>query len=452
MTNGIEHIGKKDVVWSYLSTLFTVGAGILLLPFILNQMNAETIGIWNVFQTITALVLLLDFGFRPSFARNISYILSGVRSLQANGVANAEENQEVNYGLLSGTIDSMRKFYMYVAGVVLALLLVVGTPYFLYILQKYSGNRVDAIVAWIILCCINCYTLYTFYYDALLTGKGYIKRTQQMTIIGQATYIVLAIGLIYAGLGLTAIVSAQLVSTIIRRIIAYRTFYTPQMKQALAEAPRRDTKPILQATMPNAIKIGLTNIGSYLINQSSVLLGSMFLTLEEVAMYGITLQVVNILGRCGTAYYQSHIPNLAKYRVERNYEKLRHRYMNSTLSLLGFYIIGGIIFLVAGNWALGLLRSGTSFLPTELTIALLVVNFLEHNHAMAAGFIMADNKIPFFIPSIVSGIIVILTLVLMLKVWNWGIWALILAPGLTQLAYQNWKWPSVVISELWSKR
>ncbi len=34
---------------------------------------------------------------------------------------------------------------------------------------------------------------------------------------------------------------------------------------------------------------------------------------------------------------------------------------------------------------------------------------------------------------------------------NMGLWGLILAPGLVQLAYQNWKWPSVVIKELWSR-
>ena len=67
MPQGVEQIGKKDIIWSYAATIFMVGAGVLLLPFILNQMSAETVGIWNIFQTITSLVMLLDFGFRPSF-------------------------------------------------------------------------------------------------------------------------------------------------------------------------------------------------------------------------------------------------------------------------------------------------------------------------------------------------------------------------------------------------
>ena len=94
-----------------------------------------------------------------------------------------------------------------------------GTAYFYYILQKYSGDRLDALIAWILLIAINCYNLYTLYYDALLTGKGYVKRTMQINMLGQTVYLGLAIGLIYAGLGLTAIVASQLAATIIRRVL-----------------------------------------------------------------------------------------------------------------------------------------------------------------------------------------------------------------------------------------
>ena len=80
MAEKVEHIGKREIAWSYVGTAFMIGAGVILLPFILKKMTDEAVGIWNIFQTITFLVLLLDFGFRPSFARNISYIFSGVKT------------------------------------------------------------------------------------------------------------------------------------------------------------------------------------------------------------------------------------------------------------------------------------------------------------------------------------------------------------------------------------
>lgn len=103
MAEKVEHIGRKDIVWSYASTIFMVGAGVILIPFILHMMPEETVGLWNIFQTITALMMLLDFGFRPTFARNVSYIFSGVKVLQKEGVAYAESDSAVDYGLLKGS-------------------------------------------------------------------------------------------------------------------------------------------------------------------------------------------------------------------------------------------------------------------------------------------------------------------------------------------------------------
>lgn len=451
MAEKVENIGKREIIWSYAGTAFMIGAGVILLPFILHKMPQETVGIWNIFQTITALVLLLDFGFRPTFARNISYIFSGVKTLQRNGVAHTTSEASVDYSLLKGTLLAMKRFYRWMSLAVFGILATAGTAYFWYILQKYSGDRQDALIAWILLIAINCYNLYTFYYDALLTGKGYVTRTQQINMMGQAVYIGLAIGLIYAGFGLTAIVASQLISTIIRRILTYRVFFTPELKAHLHDVAPQEPKGILQAITPNAVKIGLTQLGGFLVNKSAILIGSAFLTLEQVACYGITIQVMDILARCATVFYQSYLPKLAQCRAENDLIGLRRYYLLCTGSLLAVYVAGGIAWIFLGEWALNLIGSQTHFVPAAMLMVMLLISTLEHNHAVSAGFIMADNKIPFFIPSLVSGAATVLLLWIFLSPLQMGVWGLILAPGIAQLAYQNWKWPSVVIKELWSK-
>lgn len=451
MAEKVEHIGKKEIMWSYAGTAFMIGAGVLLLPFILHKMPQETVGIWNIFQTITFLVLLLDFGFRPSFARNISYIFSGVKTLQKEGVMHTTADSEVDYGLLKGTLVAMRRFYRWISLVVFGLLITIGTAYFNYLLQKYSGDRQDALIAWILLIAINCYNLYTMYYDALLTGKGYVKRCQQINMIGQAVYLGLAITLIYMGLGLTAIVASQFAATIIRRVLTYKVFFTKELKAHLASVTPNDSKQILSAITPNAIKIGLTQFGGFMVNKSAILIGSAFLTLEEVACYGITMQVMDVLARCATVFYQSYMPKLAQCRAENDLNGLKRYYLLCIGSLLAVYAIGGTAWVLFGEWALNLIGSQTHFVPLTMLCVMLLISTLEHNHAVSAGFIMADNKIPFFIPSLLSGAATILLLWIFLGQLQWGVWGLILAPGIAQLAYQNWKWPSVVIKELWGK-
>lgn len=445
----IEHIGKREIAWSYIGTAFMIGAGVILLPFILNKMSQETVGIWNIFQTITILVALLDFGFRPSFARTISYIFSGVRSLKKEGVVTADAEASVDYGLLSGTLRAMRTFYRRITLGVFVLLVTLGSAYFYYILQKYTGNRQDALIAWILLIAINCYNLYTLYYDALLLGKGYVKRMQQITIVGQLLYLSVAIGLIYAGLGLSAIVSAQLISTLVRRVLAKRVFFDKEMKEHLASVDTTsDEKEILRTIMPNAVKVGLTQMGAFLINKSAIFLGSIFLTLEEIGSYGVTLQVLDILVHCGMVYCMAFQPKLAEYRATGDLPELRRKYIRSVLFLFVTMLFGGIIWVLWGNLVLELIGSQTQFVGATMLCAMIGIRWLEQNHATAAFFIMSDNKIPFFIPSLVTGGVTIVLLCIGLWGLNAGLWALILAPGIAQAAYQNWKWPSVVIKEL----
>ncbi len=450
MTTGIEHIGKKDVAWSYAATVMMIGAGLILLPFILHKMSAETVGIWQLFQTITLLVTLLDFGFRPTFSRNITYIFSGVKELRREGIAPAEQGNEPDYGLLKSVIAAMRIFYGRMAITVLLLLASFGTVYILYILSKYSGNRTDALIAWVLLITINSYNLYTFYYDALVQGKGYVKRTQQIMIVGQLLYLVAAVGMIYAGWGLSAIVSAQLLSTLVRRFLMKRVFFDKQMREHLAQVDsNRDEKELLAVMSPNAIKIGLTQLGGFLINKSSMFLGSIFLTLQEIGCYGVTMQVLDILVHGGMVYCMAFQPKLAEYRATNNILQLRQKYIFSVLFLIGTMLFGGLIWVLWGNEVLALIGSETRFVGTAMLSTMILIRWLEQNHATAAHFIMADNKIPFFIPSLVSGAATIVLLVIGLWGLHGGLWAMILAPGIAQLAYQNWKWPYTVIKELW---
>jgi O-antigen/teichoic acid export membrane protein len=230
-------ITKKDVLWNYAATFLFIAGGALLLPFILHKMPAEKVGIWSIFTVITSFVGLIDFGFNPSFTRNVTYVFSGVRSLKQTGHEAVEQSDiTVDYGLLGGLIRSMRWFYSRMSLVVFLLLSTLGTYYIHTLLKNYKEPHLEVYVAWCLLIVINTYNLYTLYYDSLLQGKGLIKRSKQIVIIGQSVYLVIASVLIMEGFGLIAIVSAQASSVIIVRILSYHSFFTSSIKQAIHEA------------------------------------------------------------------------------------------------------------------------------------------------------------------------------------------------------------------------
>ena len=442
-------IGRKDVYWSYTATFLQYGVALLLFPFILRILPTETVAIWTIFTTITAFVNLLDFGFNPSFMRNVAYVFSGAKELKSTGLLVVEEaNANVDYGLLKGLISAMRFFYSRMAVLLCLVLTTIGSYYIFTLLKNYTGSHSEIYISWIIVCCINSYSFYTLYYDSLLLGKGLVKRVKQIIIAGQITYLLTAIVLILSGFGLISIVSAQAISVIIKRILSYRSFYTTEIKDNLQKNGQKSQKDILKAIYPNAIKVGLTSIGSFLVNRSAIIIGSLYLSLQVIASYGITMQVLAIISGLASVYFSAYLPKILQCRVQNDNHGIKFLYITACLLLFTTYLIGGASLLFGGDWVLSFIGSKTTLLNKSLLALALSITFLESNHALAGGILVTKNEVPYFKASLLAGSFTLALLFVFLRYTNLGVWGLLLAPGIAQASYQNWHWPIVVIKEL----
>lgn len=442
-------ITKVDVVWNYGATFLKIASSALLLPFILRMMPPAMVGIWSIFMTITAFTSLLDFGFNSSFARNVTYIFSGVKTLKVNGYENVYENNlTVDYGLLKGVITAMKWFYTRMAIVLFLLLTTLGTYYIHTLLQNYKGDHNEVYISWVILCIINSYNLFTLYYDSLLQGKGLVKKSKQVIIVGQTVYLVIGAILILAGNGLIAIVSAQAASVIIVRWLSHHYFFTKEIKKNLHNAITRSKKEVLKAITPNAVKIGLTSLGGFMVQRSAIVIGSLYLPLLDIASYGITMQLISIIAGLGVIYTATYQPKISQLRVLQNNSEIKALYLKGQIILLLTYIIGGICLLILGKATMNFIGSKTHLMIQPLIFVAIVVSFLESNHSIAGGILLSKNVVPFFKASLLSGGATILFLFLFFQFTNIGLWAMIVAPGFAQVIYSNWKWPLEVINEL----
>ncbi|MEO7049270.1 MAG: O-unit flippase-like protein [Ferruginibacter sp.] len=442
-------ITKSDVLWNYGATFLKIASFALLLPFILKMMPSEMIGIWSIFMTITAFASLLDFGFNPSFTRNVTYVFSGVRSLKTKGheAVNAE-TQGVDFGLLKGLISSMRRFYSCMAIVVFIILSTLGTFYISRLLNNYKESHTDVYVAWSLLCIINVYNLYTFYYDSLLEGKGLIKRSKQIIIIGQSIYIIIATILILNNFGLIAIVSAQASSVIVIRILSHRSFFTPSLKKALKDVIPRPRQEIFRAVYPNALKIGLASLGAFMVTRSAIIIGSLYLSLEEIGSYGVTIQLIRIIISLAGIYTSTYQPKIVQLRVGHKPKEIKELYLKGQIILFLTFILGGACLLILGTWGLHFIGSKTKLMPFTITILAIIVALEETNLSIAASILLTKNEVPFFRASLISGAFIILGLYLGLNFMNLGLLGLVLIPLIIDTAYQAWKWPWEVAKDL----
>jgi hypothetical protein len=109
-----------------------------------------------------------------------------------------------------------------------------------------------------------------------------------------------------------------------------------------------------------------------------------------------------------------------------------------------------LIFL--GGWGLLLIKSNTLLLPALFIIVALLVFFFSLIYGTAEAVLLTKNEVPFYKASLLTGIATVVLLFVFLHYTNLGVWSLILAPGIAQAVYSDWKWPVVVAKELEIKK
>ncbi len=446
----VENIGKRDLIWATLATLFRIGSGVLLFPLVLNMLPSETVGVWTIFTSVAMITGIMDLGFSPSFARNVAYIFSGVRSLKRDGHECVDTASEtlIDYSLLKRTIRAMQYFYSRMALILFAFLSVAGTFYIYTLMQNYSGDVREIYLAWAIVCVVNSYNLYTLYYDALLNGRGLIKRKNQIVLIGNVAYLSLAVLLLFCGFGLVAIVSAQLLSVLIIRLLSRKSFYTNEITSNLVAVEAHGYKDILRAIMPNAVKLGLASLGGFLTFRLSTFVGPLYIPLSDMASFGITLQLLAVVSSLSLLYTNVYLPKVFQWRVERNVVYIRKTFYISSLLVLIVFLCGGITIDLLGNWTLNLLGSQTQLLSGSLFIFLVLHYYLETNMVNSTEYLLAKNEVPFYKRYLLSGVITVILLFLLVGYFSWGLWGVIAAPMISQSILQYWKWTYEVHKEL----
>jgi O-antigen/teichoic acid export membrane protein len=342
----------------------------------------------------------------------------------------------------------MKWFYLRVAIVLFLFLSIFGTLYIFYILKNYEGDKFEVYVAWVLLCLINTYNIFTLYYDALLQGKGLIKESKQITVIGYMIYLIISSILIIFDYGIIAIVSAQVFSVIIIRFLSNKVFFTKELKKKLKYTTSRSKDEILKAIYPNAMKIGITLVGGVMVQRSAIIIGSFYLPLIEIGSYGITTQLLNVIASLSSVYSNTYYPKITQLRTLNKINEIKKIYLNGQIILFLSFFSGGVGILIFGIWGVSFIGSQTELIQTNLILIALVFTFLENNHSIAGGILLTKNEVPFFKAALLSGVLTIFLLLIFFKYTNFGLLGMILAPGIAQGLYQNWKWPFEVKKEL----
>lgn len=440
---------KSDVLWSYAGTFMTLGSNFLLLPFLIYFLNGEEFGLWNVFLSIGGIVVLFDFGFNPTLARNVAYSWSGAKKLNKIDVVFVD-NHQPNINLLKKLIYTCKRIYLIISLIALILLLTVGTLYVFYLSDKLNGY--NHVIAWFIYCIAVFLNLFYGYYITFLRGVGAIKQLNIATVLSRTFQIVSGIILLFLGFGLIGVALSYLGYGLLFRLISKVTFYKydnigSRIENDDSNVDLVDIKETFVSVWHNAWRDGLVSIASYLSNQATVIIASVFLSLTATGIYSVSLQLVSALAAISGVLYSAYQPALQSAYINNNVESSKKMMSTSMTIYILLFWISFIALLVIGIPLLELMNPETIFnIPILFGIA--IYTFLLKYHSFFASYISNTNKVPYMESFIISSFLGVILATILMSFTNFGVWGLIVAQIVVQGIYNNWMWPYRVMKSL----
>ncbi|MBN6046141.1 hypothetical protein JYK13_19360 [Citrobacter sp. ku-bf4] len=418
----------------------------ILCPFLitiigLKNTNAEIGSIWLIFLSMVVLVNLFDFGMSPTIIRNVSYVVGGARELAKDGLDDVKFSNGTDYSLLKRLLCDIKKIYRTLTVVAFFIILVGGGLYFYHISPPEEYQEV--ILSWGAFAFGLLMSLYYLYYTPILCGLGIIQKAYLANIIGRLAWLVLTLVAMKYFPGLISLSLAFLISVFINRLVINifykKNIYIKELRNVIAS--KVSTIPVIAH---NATKLGVVSLGSFLISRATILIAGASLPLAVAGEYTFSLQIFMALLAVGNVFVTVKVPELSRLVMVKETAKLRMLIIKIITVSLFLYMAGFVCFYFLQGFIIAIFGAKVGFLQNEYLILLAVVYLLELNHTICATILTTANKIPFVKPSLISGLLIVIFSMLVVKYSSLAILGLIGVQLIIQLFYNNWKWPVCV--------
>lgn len=432
---------RRDFFWGYAAQILNVGLGLIMLPAIVRYMSPEEVGLWFVFITLAGLAQLLELGFQPTLARNISYVYAGAQKLNRFGL-HEDENGPLNTMLLGDLVAASQYIYRRIAILAALVLLTGGSLYIFSILPK-DQNNLRIFAGWIAFVMGNIINFYYGYLNALLQGRGDVTAANKVIIASRCVQVLAGVLMVATGFGLLGLGFANLLSTIVSRIMARKYVFSPnhpELNNLSVDAKR--LKNLVKIIWYNASRFGIVLVGAFLIWRANILIASSYLGLVDAASYGLAIQIFILLNTIAMVPFNLSLPKLNMLRVKGTTSQVYQTFSSLLVVALLIYTFISLVMLFYGNLMLNFIGSSTKLPSEPILLGMVIIFFLEINHGTCANFITTGNQIPFTNSAIITGFFVVVGSIVLAPIY--GIAGLIMSQGVFQLVYNNWKWPKEV--------
>ena len=429
------NIVKGDVIWSYFGTFLRIGTNVLLLPIIISYLTESEVGLWYVFASISQLVSLFDFGFAPSFARNITYIWCGANTIRKESIISVN-NTKTDWKEFSIILHSCKYVYLLISLLALLLLLSIGSFYILKV------SSFEYIFAWIIYSLAVFFNLLFSYYTSFLRGIGAVAENNKAAIISKAVQLTFCWLLLEMNFGILGVSIAYLLSGIALRLFSKFYFNRYEnigynIRNVVVDSLFIKSFNRIKIIWHNSAKEGLVTISNYLNSQANTLICSYMIGLSATGSYGISLQLATLVSSISSIPFSTYQSKMQEYAITNNVESNKKIFSFSVVA----YVVAYIIIAFGSLLSIPIIQfiKPSFIIDIHMYLLILFQILLWGYYGLFCSFISSYNTLPYSKTLIISSVITVSLSVVLVEYSDLGIWALIISPIIVSL-YNVFKW------------
>lgn len=428
-----QRLRQSAVFFGVFATGVRVGANLLLLPLLLSQMPSSDLALWYVFLALGGFANLADFGFGPAISRVYSFLWAGAEDFDAEGLRPPPQSREPNVPRIRQLSATVHFFYWRLAVGATLVLAVVGSV----VLIKPTTTVTEPRLAWIAWACYLLaigYNLATGWWMLACQGIGRVRELQVAYTWSGLAYVASAAALLVGGWGLLAVVVATALRGVILRQYCRHVYYA-----AVPRVPASSSRPdrdILKRLWPNASKLGMISVGTFILANGSVLISSHFLENKITASFGVTAQIGTFLMSFSALWLTVKWPQLAMLRTQGRLDEMSVLFARRlAFTLVSFLALAALVVLV-GNPLLAWKGTQTRLLATPALIFYFLYLTQQLFYVQFGSLAYTENVVPFFKVAIFTGPwMLVLSFVM---TWAFGFWGMLTAPLLAESTWSSW--------------
>lgn len=394
---------------------------------VVKLLTPEELGVWYIFMALQTLLFILNNALTPNISRQYS-------------IAFTEHGDAFNPRLFHSKILSIYNRIIFLA---VCIGIIFTVTYLNFVVHIFSNGNLTVLFSWMIIFISILMEIYFTSYECALNGVGEFKKVNKVNFISRLFLTISVCGLLFfhvGNYGLLFFCGMYFFCNIIKRMMVVSLFNSTFKDNNVTDS--QTTLSFYEQIKFQLRKLSflsfLSSIGGVLIVRSGMFILPFYVSMEQVASYGLTYQlyelgfnVIFTLAIIATPTW------IAAYR--NNADRLRKSYVLIKYTSLILMMICGLIISFLGNYFVDMAKIETRLQPTILCVYLMLIFVFQLNHSISGQLLTIQNKIPFAYASFISGIITLLLSILLIK--HYAISGAIYAILISQLVYNNWKWP-----------